>query len=461
MEAFQSALDSLTKESKEHIMQVQEAAAAAVLHARVVPHRIAVALAQRFTPERVEFAYPVLCLLDATLVRSSSGSTAAADQALAAVLEEFWRIAENGFVSIHAYGVAQPAWHEKCQRMVRRWKQRRLLKEAVATTLLSLIERGSATDGEPNTVDARSSDNKSSDNEPADHTAGSHPSGGLTGATSAGQADSFTSARRSTAPTPAAVSFTAAQAQNFRATLQACMSALESLPEARRALYVDLIRAQHFRIPTKASLLFYETLLGELRRELTATSYSSHGGSSRGAASGSTPGTGTGGERTAEKRDSSSVEAASAGHAREALGRFLAQLHSGSADDHADAGGRPAGGPAHTAATTVVRYASCIFSDIYAKQPLGQRGNGFGILQRKAEHGSTHNAFYTSYYPKPVANAQRPFRIPATRQMQGGTVRLWFPHPQQWLSVADMADIAQYASRNVAEKDRKRGREEA
>ncbi|KPA78181.1 hypothetical protein ABB37_06350 [Leptomonas pyrrhocoris] len=457
MEAFQSALDALSKESKEQILLVQEAAAAAVLHAHVIPHRIAVAVAQRFTPARVAAAYPVLCFIDATLVRtSSSTAAAAADQALAAVLKEFWEMATSAFASLHDYGASQPAWRDKCLRMVRRWRQRKLLKEEAADELLRLIEEGAVAEGDPYTADEVTSDANTSNSirdGPAGGTADRHLSGSSTATTSAGRADLSTHARRSGAapPAPAAMSFTAAQAQNFRATLQACMSALESLPAPRKALYLDLVHAQHFRTPTRTSLLFYEELLGELRREVTAAAYSAHGGVSAEA----------GGERNATRKDDHGVDAASDGHAREALGKLFDQLHAGNAEDHTSAGGRPAGGSAHTTATTVVRYASPIFSDIYAKQPLGQRGTGFGVLQRKAEHGSTSNAFYTSYYPKPVGNAQRPFRIPATRQMQGGTVRLWFPRPQQWVSTADMADLAQYASRNVLDKDRKRGREEA
>lgn len=485
MDAFQDALDALVKESKEQITRVQEAAAAAVLHAHVVPHRIAVAIGQRFTAERVDTAYPVLCLLDATLVRinqsttntakattsntaapstlssSSPVPTSSADQALLAVLKEFWQVAEAVFVSLHDYGAAQPSWREKCLRMVRRWKQRKLLNADIVDGLVTTIEKGPAV---ATVVDAAQEEEDVTIDEGDSNRKGhvSREGHDVAGSGSAGRAGALVSSR---AARSAATTFTAAQSQHFCATLQACLSALESLPAARKSLYFGVIHAQHLRTPTKSSLLFYEELLSELRHEVTASSSASALSTAQGASADATSATtaASGAEKTGSRPGAATGDTAAAQHAREALGKLLEQLNSGGADDaHGGRGGHWPGsgtGASHMAATTVVRYVSPIFSDLYAKQPLGQRGTGFGILQRKAEHGSANNAFYTSYYPKPVASAQRPFRIPATRQMSGGAVRLWFPSPQEWVRTADMADLAQFASRNAADKDRKRARE--
>jgi hypothetical protein len=473
MEAFQAALDGLVKESKEQITHVQEAAASAVLQAHVVPHRIAVAIAQRFTPERVASAYPVLCLMDATLVRTGAAATATAtgvgsralpsvaDQALTAVLKELWQLAEGIFVPLHDYGATQSAWRDKCLRLVRRWKQRRLLPESTADTLIRFVEHGAAaTDGkteegavegdqqqqQPNTTAGARSHHDSGEKRPAEEDRDT-PS-----------ASTAARAGRTHVPPPAATSFTAAQAASFRATLQACLSALEGLPAERRTLYLDIIHAEHFRSPTRAALAFYERLLVDLRREVTTTTTSSASSPPQTSSSSNNNNSNAAGF-------SNEVDAA---HAREALGKLLDQLHTGGTDESlrnsgnsSRGGGNRPGGGATAAVTTAARYVSPIFSDIYAKQPLGQRGSDFGTLQRKAEHDGSHSAFYTSYYPKSAANAQRPFRIPASRQAHGGTVRRWFPSPQEWISSVDMADLTQYASRSAADAARKRTREVA
>lgn len=439
MDAFQAALDALTKESKEQITLVLEAAAAAVLTAHIVPQRLAVLVAQRFTPERVETAYPVLCLLDAALVRTASTGSASSlsvfDQALAAVLTAFWEVAPGVMTTVHDYGVTQPAWREKSLRLVRRWKQRRLLADSVVDAVLLAMEKGavvadtaqeSATSGSGGAGNNAATSSSNEETVQRTGTASASPS-----------APSSSSAAP---PTPTALAFTAVQARAFAATLQACMSTLEALPAPRRALFLELLHHQHFRTPTRTAMTFYEDLLADLRREVTSSTAAA---------------TAAGGE--AHPRAGDAADAAAAGHAREALGKLLDQLHTGGPED--DHGGRGRAGAAPTAATTVVRYTSPLFLDLYAKQPLCQRGSGFGVLQRKAEHGSSNNAFYTSYYPKPVTNAQRPFRVPAARQMHGGAVRLWFPRPEEWVATQDMADLAQYASRNAAGKERKRGRE--
>ncbi|KAG5479382.1 hypothetical protein LSCM1_04642 [Leishmania martiniquensis] len=445
MDAFQSTLDALQRESKESITQAQEAACAAVLQGgRVVPHRIAVAVAQRFTSDRVESCFPVLCWLDATLVRTASASSSAlsaADEALAAILAEFWTLAPTAFTSVHRAG--QPTWREKCLRLVRRWKQRRLVPEPLITQLLAAMEKGA--------VEAEAAETSSATGTP------SNPAADLT-ATPNGQPTSSTAATTTLVSLSAsypvsASSFTAAQARAFRSTLQACLSALESLQPARAALYVELVRSQHFRAPSHTSFAFFEDLLKELRREVMMAASSS---TNRAAATG------------AKDR----ADPASSGRAREALVKLLDQLNVSSGEGasgiggggHAATAGAGVAGAHHSAATVVVRYASPIFSDIYARQPLGQRGIGFGTLQRKAGHGgssggSTSSAFYTSYYPKAETNARRPFRIPPARQMQGGAVRLHFPRYQEWVSAQDMADISQYASRGITDRDRKRARD--
>ncbi|CAG9573343.1 conserved hypothetical protein [Leishmania major strain Friedlin] len=464
MDTFQATLDELQRESKEKIAHAQDTASAAVLQARVVPHRIAVAMAQRFTSDRVESCFPVLCLLDATLARTASASpstSSEADQALAAILAEFWTLAPAAFMSVH--GAGQPAWREKCLRLVRRWKQRRLVPEPLITELLTAMEKGTvkAEAGEATSVTEVSSN--------ATAAAGISSSSSLAiaaAATTSGQPSPSTTVT-ATAATNAAMaspsasylvstpSFTAAQARAFRSTLQACLSALESLQPARAALYLELVRSQHFRAPSRTSLAFFEDLLKELRREVTMASSSSSPNQAASA------GGGTGAKDGADP--------ASNGHARETLGKLLDQLHVAAGEGAAglSAGGRVAAagvagaGAHHSAATTVVRYVSPIFSDIYARQALGQRGTGFGTLQRKAGHGgpSGGSAVYTSYYPKAEANAQRPFRIPPARQMQGGAVRLHFPRQQEWVSAQDMADVSQYASRGITDRGRKRTRE--
>ncbi|CBZ33875.1 hypothetical protein, conserved [Leishmania donovani] len=462
MDAFQATLDELQRESKEKIAHVQDTASAAVLQARVVPHRIAVAMAQRFTSDRVESCFPVLCLLDATLARTASASpstSSEADQALEAILAEFWTLAPAAFMSVH--GAGQPAWREKCLRLVRRWKQRRLVPEPLITELLTAMEKGTA---KAEAAEAASVTGVSSN---ATSTAGTSSSSLAiaAAATTSGQPSPSTTVTATAATTAAMAppsasysvptpSFTAAQARAFRSTLQACLSTLESLQPARAALYLELVRSQHFRAPSRTSLAFFEDLLKELRREVTMASSSSP---NRAASAG-------GGAGVKEGADP-----ASNGHARETLGKLLDQLHVAASEGAAglSAGGRAAAagvagaGVHHSAATTVVRYVSPIFSDIYARQALGQRGTGFGTLQRKAGHGgpSGGSAFYTSYYPKAEANAQRPFRIPPARQMQGGAVRLHFPRQQEWVNAQDMADISQYASRGITDRGRKRTRE--
>ncbi|AIN98141.1 hypothetical protein LPMP_210610 [Leishmania panamensis] len=462
MDVFQATLDELQRESKEKITQAQDTASAAVLQARVVPHRIAVAMAQRFTTDRVESCFPILCLLDATLVRTASASpstSSEADQALAAVLTEFWTLAPAAFASIH--GAGQPAWREKCQRFVRRWKQRRLVPEPLITELLMAMESGSV---KTEAAEVPRATRVSSDAAAA--AVASSSSAVSAAVTTSGQPSlsttiTATGATTTTAVPPSAsypvstMSFTVAQARAFRSTLQACLSALESLPPARAALYFELVRSQHFRAPSHTSFAFFEDLLKELRREVTMVSSSSSTNQAAGAGT------------------KSDVDPASSGHAREALGKLLDQLHNSggeratglSAGGRATAAGVAGVGAHHSATTAVVRYVNSIFSDIYAKQPLGQRGTGFGTLQRKAGHGgpsgsSTSSAFYTSYYPKAEANAQRPFRIPPARQMQGGAVRLHFPRRQEWVSVQDMADISQYASRGITDRGLKRARED-
>ncbi|GET88293.1 hypothetical protein, conserved [Leishmania tarentolae] len=458
MDAFQSALDELQRESKEKIAQVQDTACAAVLQARVVPHRIAVAMAQRFTSDRVQSCFPVLCLLDAILARTTSASpstSSEADQALAAILAEFWTLAPVAFMSIH--GAGQLAWREKCLRLVRRWRQRQLVPEPLITDLLTAMEKGSVTKEpaeSPSVTGISSSATSaavtSSSSLPTATTSGQPlPSTTVTATAHATNAMASPAVSYSVS-TP---SFTATQARAFRSVLQACLSALESLQPARAALYLELVRSQHFLAPSRTSFSFFEDLLKELRREVTmASSLSTNRAASAGGKDGADP--------------------ASNGHARETLGKLLDQLHIAAGDGATglSAGGRATAagvagpGAHHSAATTVVRYVSPIFSDIYARQALGQRGPGFGTLQRKAGHGGpsgggTSSTFYTSYYPKAEANMQWPFRIPPARQMQGGAVRLHFPCQQEWVSAQDMADISQYASRGITDKSRKRVRE--
>lgn len=459
MDVFQVALDGLQRESKEKISHVQDTASAAVLQARVVPHRIAVAMAQRFTSDRVESCFPVLCLLDATLARTASASPSTSsegDQALAAILAEFWTLAPAAFLSVH--GAGQPAWRDKCLRLVRRWKQRRLVPEPLITELLTAMEMGTV---KAEAAEAPAVTGVSSNATSAAGTSSSFSSATAAVATTSGQPSLSTTVTAAAAATTAMASpsasyavstppFTAAQARAFRSTLQACLSALESLQPARAALYLELVRSQHFHAPSRTSLAFFEDLLKELRHEVTmASSSSTNRAASAGAKDGADP--------------------ASNGQARETLGKLLDQLHIApgegatglSAGGRAAAAGAAGAGAHHSAATTVVRYVSPIFSDIYARQALAQRGTGFGTLRRKAGHGgaSGGSVFYTSYYPKAEANAQRPFRIPPARQMQGGAVRLHFPRQQDWVSAQDMADISQYASRGITDRGRKRTRE--
>ncbi|KAG5479767.1 hypothetical protein LSCM4_05775 [Leishmania orientalis] len=460
MDAFQATFDELQRESKEKITQAQDAACAAVLQGRVAPHRIAVAVAQRFTNDRVESCFPALCWLDATLVRTASASpstSSEADQALAAILAEFWSLAPTVFTSIH--GVGQPAWREKCLRLVRRWKQRRLVPEPLITELLMAMEKGTVvTEAEETPSATGVSSNsataavKSSSSSVVAVTATPSGQSPLSTSVTANAATTTMAASPSASYSVSTPSFTAAQARAFRATLQGCLSALESLQPARAALYIELVRSQHFRAPSRTSFTFFEDLLKELRREVTMASLST--------------------DRATATATQDGADPASSGRAREALGKLLDQLQASGGEG---AGGRGAGGRAaatgagvagahHSAATAVVRYVNPIFSDIYARQPLGQRGAGFGTLQRRAGHGgpsggSTSSAFYTSYYPKAESNAQRPFRIPPARQMQGGAVRLHFPRYQEWVSAQDMADISQYASRGITDRDRKRARD--
>lgn len=246
MDSFQAALDGLVKESKEQITQVQDAAASAVLAAHVVPHRLAVVIAQRFTRERVDTAFPVLCLLDAILVRTQAAAKAQAtfpaDHALAAVLGEFWPMAETAFESIYDYGTTQPpAWREKCLRTVKRWKQRKLLKEEVVDRLVRAMEHGRVEQKDSMSAD-HSVDNSNNNNINSSNPQGTpSPTASANDATTGGDkspapsgtsADAFTASTaraRPSAPAAAAVAFTAAQAQSFSATLQACMSARESV----------------------------------------------------------------------------------------------------------------------------------------------------------------------------------------------------------------------------------------
>lgn len=472
MDAFQTALDELQRESREQITQVQEAASTAVLRAHVVPHRIAVAMAQRFTPDRIQTSFPVLCLLDATLVRTAAAAAASptpgeADQALAAVLGEFWTLdPATAFAAVHEYGVRQPAWGEKCLRLVRRWKQRKLLPEPLMTTLVTAMEKGATAAtaaAAPGAAPGTSQEAAVATSLPPS-AAPAASSASVNNATrpAAGASSPSSSRVLAGAPPPA---FTAAQVRAFQATLQACMSALESLPAQRAALYVELVRSQHFRGPSRMASTFFEDLLKELRREVTMVSSTANNASASAASAGA----------GAAAKDG--ADAASSGHAREALGKLLDQLHTSAADGGpggSGAGGTGGAGGAsgaagpgaqHSAATVVVRYVSPIFSDIYAKQPLGQRGAGFGTLLRRAGQvaggggGGASSAFYATYYPKPEANVLRPFRIPPARQMHGGAVRLPLPRPQEWVAAQDMAELTQYMSRGGPERDRKRGRD--
>lgn len=442
MDSFQNALDALQRESKEQIALVQDEIVGAVARRSVVPQRLALAVAQRFTAERIDTVFPVLCLLDAMLIRSAAAAkqstVTAEEQALTAVLAELWPVVRPMFSHIHDVGEAQPALRTKCLRVVSRWGQRRLLPEDVASALLQGIEKGSA----PATASSASL----------------HPS-------EAGENGSSSGGERSASGGSTAV-FTAVEADAFQTILSRCMSLLETLPSNRSRLYVDLIRSQHYSGPNRTAFGFFKEVLGELLREVEV---------STSAISGSGLGEAT---RMRGSDTAAAVDLQQAGHARAALGKLLDQLDKSSSDGGSGEGqGWVSGGSSRASLAAAspnavpLRYNSPLFSDIYAKQPLGQRV-GFGVLDKRSASGGPRLAepnmaldgsgalgYDTQYYPKREANAQRPFRVPAAKQAHGGAVRLWFPTAQEWVAAVDMADIDQYAGRRAATIPRKRDRD--
>lgn len=392
MDHFQQRLDALQKDSKELILQGQQSIVDAVKDHQVPSQRVALALAQRFTPERIAGAFPVLCLLDALLntQQKDAGSVVAA--VLTTVTQEFWRVAPSlfeGFVRVYE---TQPQLKDKVLRMMRRWRQRKLLEDAVAGALLDAAEYGPRSTASTSAVEAASTD----------------PAGG-------GQAEEHF--------------FSRSQAHSFGSILRQCTALLEQLPAERAQLYMNTIQEEQMTRPNHTSLRFFQGLLTELRRERTASQL-------------------VDGEEenllaTAEETPTDNSDA------RAALGRLLDRLSA--ADVKAARSGATAvGALSETSATAVVRYNSPFFSDIFQRQSLVQR-SGFGEFHKRRVTSSGDADWY---YPRREVVIARPFRIPAGRQVNGGAVRLWFPSPQAWVAAKDTANLALFAGRRDTQLDR-------
>lgn len=407
MEAFQTKLDALQKESKDLITQAMQGLTTAALTGAVPPTRLAMTLAQRFTADRMTTSFPALCLVDAMVLRAAAPPTPGDRETavMKAVLAEFWTVAPTLFT---AYAT-QPAVKDKSMRVVRRWKQRKALPDPLVDELLSAMETG------PKVATA----------EPSGTDPAARRGGDLQGP-------------RAQPANPD--EFTTAQLQAFRSTLQSCTTMLEKMPPERSRLYTEAIRAERFTGPSKAAFAFLQALQAELRRELMVDG---SGGGTRGEAA-SKPATSATEEDPERSAD-----------ARAALGRLLDTLSHGSSggggsggagDGSSDGGAGVAGGGASHA----LRYTSPLFSDIYQRQSLTQRA-GFGQLHKRKAMAGTAAQYY---YPRREATAARPFRVPAAKQLHGGAVRRWFPSPQQWVSEKDMANLALFEGRGDSQAER-------
>ncbi|KEG06894.1 hypothetical protein DQ04_11741000, partial [Trypanosoma grayi] len=221
MDTFQARLDALQKQSKEQITAVMAALQDACSEG-TQPVRIAVAIGNRLTGSQVAASFPVICLIDAMTTKQE-------DAHIAAVLEEFWRIAPPLFLN---YATTDEALREKVMRALKRWGGKKVFSPSISEKLLAAM---SGKEVKEVTVEANEADN----------------------------------ARRASNETKGSkIDFTRSEVSGFCSILQTCMKMIQQLPPHRASMYLEVARKEKLlQTPSRSALLFFKGLHAELTRE--------------------------------------------------------------------------------------------------------------------------------------------------------------------------------------------------
>lgn len=430
MKRLTEAFERLTTDSRELLLQCENAIVEGVVAGTVRPSQVALLLVQHFTPTSVATrSGPFICLLDLMLLHSSRPDPAADPSraiSLQSVLAEVWVLIRQRqeLFSTYPTAIDRKPVREKGIRMVKRWLEKHLVssEEAVEAVEFILARMRGEQQQPPadSAVDAKGHETAASE--------AAKPSDG----------DAATTSNASSSPSSsvAAAQWTKSEADSLQRLLASCLASIQALPPPRACAYASMLVNVHMASLTRQSVAVLREVEEGARRELEKIQRPANTAA-------------TAAPAKAQAADAANPKVLTLAQLLDSLDATQ-QQQTGAEDSLRQGGSVPGAGEQASYGKLVV--ITPLSSDTNQRVSVGHR-RGFGDLQRRPVSAGRSDLYY---YPRaaitpssgPAAAVGRPFHIPpAVLQASetGRGTRSWFPTVREWNSQQDSAVLALYS----------------